>query len=86
MLKQADSPIPVANQVIMLFALTHGYLEKVTVDQVKHYEEQLYDYIETTQSDILDVINTSGELPDHDVLDSILRDFGDIFRSVLDVD
>ena len=86
-LKQAaHSPIPVANQVIMLFALTHGYLEKVTVDQVKHYEEQLYDYIETTQSDILDVINTSGELPDHDVLDSILRDFGDIFRSVLDVD
>ncbi|XJS11736.1 F0F1 ATP synthase subunit alpha [Aerococcaceae bacterium WGS1372] len=86
-LKQpAHSPIPVANQVIMLFALTHGYLEKIKVEQVKHYEEQLYDYIESTQSDLLNVINKTGELPDHEVLDDILREFGEIFHSVIDVE
>lgn len=86
-LKQpAHSPIAVANQVVMLFALTHGYLDKIKVEQVKHYEEQLYDYLETTQSELLNVINKTGELPDQDELDRILRDFGDIFHSIIDVE
>lgn len=86
-LKQpAHSPIPVSKQVIMLFALTRGYLEDVQVDQAKHYEEQLYEYLDTTHSDLLNVINNTGELPDEDELDSILREFGEIFHSIIDVE
>ncbi|MGO4942975.1 F0F1 ATP synthase subunit alpha [Ruoffia tabacinasalis] len=86
-LKQSThSPIPVANQVIMLFALTHGYLENIPVDQVKYYEEQLYDYIETTHSDVLKEIVNTGDLPDQESLDNLLSNFGEMFRTMQTVD
>ena len=86
-LKQpAHSPIPVANQVIMLFALTHGYLENIPVDQVKYYEEQLYDYVETTHSDVLKEIVDTGDLPDQERLDNLLSNFGEMFRTMQTVD
>lgn len=86
-LKQSShSPIPVANQVIMLFALTHGYLENIPVDQVKYYEEQLYDYVETTHSDVLKEIVDTGDLPDQESLDNLLSNFGEMFRTMQTVD
>ena len=86
-LKQpTHSPIPVANQVIMLFALTHGYLENIPVDQVKYYEEQLYDYIETTHSEVLKEIVDTGDLPNQERLDNLLSNFGEMFRTMQTVD
>lgn len=86
-LKQpAHKPMPVSVQVILLFALTHGYLEDIPVEQVKHYEEQLRDYLEATHSDVLSVINQSGELPNEDELDKLLNNFGELFHAMQSVD
>lgn len=86
-LKQpAHKPVPVSVQVILLFALTHGYLEDIPVDQVKHYEEQLRDYLEATHSDVLSVISQSGELPNEDELDKLLNNFGELFHAMQSVD
>jgi len=39
-------PLPVEKQVVILYALTHGFLDSVPVDQILDFEEALYDYFD----------------------------------------
>lgn len=42
-------PLPVEKQVVILYALTHGFLDSVPVDQILDFEEALYDYFDGHQ-------------------------------------
>ena len=46
-------PLPVEKQVVILYALTHGFLDSVPVDQILDFEEALYDYFDSHHEDIL---------------------------------
>ncbi len=62
-LKQKNNaPVEVANQVCILYAVTHGYLADVAVDKISEFEKQLYEFMNQKHSDILDVIRTTGKL------------------------
>ena len=62
-LKQKNNaPVEVANQVCILYAVTHGYLADVAVDKIPEFEKQLYEFMNQKHSDILDVIRTTGKL------------------------
>ena len=62
-LKQKNNaPVEVANQVCILYAVTHGYLADVAVDKIPEFERQLYEFMNQKHSDILDVIRTTGKL------------------------
>ena len=62
-LKQNHSaPVPVENQVCILYAVVHNYLEKVPLQAVKEYETGLYERMAAQSGDVLDAIRTTGNL------------------------
>ena len=62
-LKQAQfSPVPVEEQVVVIFAGVKGYLDGVEVSDVLRFEAALLDTVRSSGTDILDAIRTEKEL------------------------
>ena len=70
-------PLPVEKQVVILYALTHGFLDSVPVDQILDFEEALYDYFDSHHEDIFETIRTTKDLPEESVLDEAIQAFKD---------
>lgn len=70
-------PLPVEKQVVILYALTHGFLDSVPVDQVLDFEEALYDYFDSHHEDIFETIRTTKDLPEESVLNEAIQAFKD---------
>ena len=70
-------PLPVEKQVVILYALTHGFLDSVPVDQILDFEEALYDYFDSHHEDIFEAIRTTKDLPKESVLDEAIQAFKD---------
>jgi F-type H+-transporting ATPase subunit alpha len=64
-LKQGQyQPMPVEEQVAILWVATNGYLDDVPVDQVRAFENQVLEYLRSAHSDILQRIATEKALSD----------------------
>ena len=78
LLKQNQySPMTIAEQVVSIFTGVNGYLDDLEVSQIRDFERDLYDLIKSSHSDLIESINSSGNLDD-DVsakLTSIIEDF-----------
>jgi len=62
-LKQKNnSPKEVAQQVCIIFAVTHGYLTDIPVEKVPEFEKQLEEHMENYHPEILETIRTTGNL------------------------
>ncbi len=62
-LKQKNnSPKEVAQQVCIIYAVTHGYLHGVSVDQVPEFEQRLEEHMNNFHADILEAIRSTGKL------------------------
>ncbi|MTE02893.1 F0F1 ATP synthase subunit alpha [Lactobacillus johnsonii] len=72
-------PLPVEDEVLILYALTHGFLDAIPVPDIQRYELELYDYFASNYNDLLDVIRTTGDLPEEDKLNEALRNFNEGF-------
>ena len=70
-------PLPVEKQVVILYALTHGFLDSVPVDQILDFEEALYDYFDSHHEDIFEIIRTTKDLPEESVLNEAIQAFKD---------
>ena len=70
-------PLPVEKQVVILYALTHGFLDSVPVDQILDFEEALYDYFDSHHEDIFETIRKTKDLPEESVLDEAIQAFKD---------
>jgi F-type H+-transporting ATPase subunit alpha len=65
LLKQnLNSPMPVEEQVVVIFAGANGYADSIPVGDVKRYEADLLDFMRGRYGSILDEIRSTGELPD----------------------
>jgi F-type H+-transporting ATPase subunit alpha len=65
LLKQnLNSPMPVEEQIVVVFAGTKGYLDDIPVKDVKRFETELLDWVRARKSDILEEIRTTKGLPD----------------------
>ncbi|CAB4807907.1 unannotated protein [freshwater metagenome] len=65
LLKQnLNSPMPVEEQVVVIFAGANGYLDAIPVTDVKRYETDLLDFMRGRYSSLLDEIRSTGDLPD----------------------
>lgn len=75
-------PVPVEKQVISIFAATKGYLEDISVKDVKRFEKELLEYIEVNKKDIFDDIRTTKQLGDEVVekIVSVVSEFKDKFK------
>ncbi|HEP1818985.1 TPA: F0F1 ATP synthase subunit alpha [Streptococcus suis] len=70
-------PLPVEKQVLILYALTNGFLDSVPIDDILAFEEELYAYFDLHYDSILDVIRTTKDLPDTDELNAAIQAFKD---------
>jgi len=70
-------PLPVEKQVVILYALTHGFLDSVPVDQILDFEDALYDYFDSHHEDIFETIRTTKDLPEESVLNEAIQVFKD---------
>lgn len=63
LLKQNQySPLTVGEEVLVLYAGTHGYLDEVNVPDVLAYEKQLLAYVHAEKQAVLQALNHTNEL------------------------
>ena len=76
--------MPVQYQVASLFALTHGYLDSVAIDDIADFEAGLNDYLDSNDPDDLNVIKTTGKLPEGDTFENAVKAFANGFTASTD--
>ncbi|WP_408022931.1 F0F1 ATP synthase subunit alpha [Staphylococcus epidermidis] len=75
-LKQGqNNPLPVEHQVLIIFALTKGYLDDIPVQDINRFEEEFDHWAESNATELLNEIRETGALPDADKFDSAITEF-----------
>ncbi|KRM90819.1 F0F1 ATP synthase subunit alpha [Liquorilactobacillus cacaonum] len=75
-------PLVVEKQVLILYALTHGFLDTVPVDDIMRYQGELFAFFDNNHKELLDSIKETGVLPDTAKLDKAISDFAESFQPV----
>ena len=75
-LKQAQNkPLPVENQVLIIYTLTKGYLDDIPTEDITRFESEFNDWAKVNASDLLNEIRTSGALPDDAKFEQAINEF-----------
>ncbi|MCH7874950.1 MAG: F0F1 ATP synthase subunit alpha [Gemmatimonadetes bacterium] len=70
-LKQAQyHPLPVEHQILMIYAVTNGYLDDVEPADIQKWEEDFLDFVDANRADVVSAIRTKRQLDD-DLTDQI---------------
>jgi F-type H+-transporting ATPase subunit alpha len=73
LLKQGlNEPLPIEEQVIVIYAGTRGHVDAIAVDDVRRFERELRAHFRAKYADLLEQIKTTGELPDEAALDKAI--------------
>jgi F-type H+-transporting ATPase subunit alpha len=78
MLKQNQyEPLTVEKEVLIIFAANEGYFDKLAVDQIRSFEQDLFAFAEARHKDLLDEIRAKREISDdlRKKLGAVLEDF-----------
>jgi len=86
LLKQGlNSPMPVEEQVVVIYAGTNGYVDGIPVDDVNRYEDELLAYMGTRHSALMSDIRSSGDV-DGTALQAAVEAFTAQFATSADAD
>jgi F-type H+-transporting ATPase subunit alpha len=83
-LKQPQyQPLGIEKQVIIIYAATNGFLDNVAVEQVRSYETELYQFLETRRAQLLSSLVVKKQIDDQIKADlnQSLKEFGDSFAA-----
>ena len=83
LLKQPQSsPVDTEKQVIIIYAGTNGYLNDIPVSDVKRYDKELFEYIETSGSSVVKDVTGQQKITDdiETALKKVLTDFAKVFK------
>ena len=72
-------PIPVEKQVMILYALTHGFLDDVEVKDIHRFEQELYSYLDAHENEAVKHIIETKDLPATEVMDEVIAAFKKTF-------
>ena len=63
-LKQKNNdPVEVAHQVCIIYAVTHGYLNRISVEKIPEFEDRLFRFLDNSHySSLLSAIRETGKL------------------------
>ncbi|MEB7661071.1 F0F1 ATP synthase subunit alpha [Staphylococcus xylosus] len=70
-----NKPLPVENQVLIIYALTKGYLDDIPVEDITRFEDELNLWAKSNATELLNEIKTSGALPKDDAFESAINEF-----------
>ena len=76
------APLPVEKQILIIYAGNRGFLDEFEVEQIKEYEEKLYEFFEKEQATLLKKIAEKSEISaDMDeAISSALKEFNPRFK------
>jgi F-type H+-transporting ATPase subunit alpha len=78
-LKQPQyEPVPVENQVAILWVVTNGYLDDVPTNRIRDFEQRFYRFLESDRPDVLKTLAAKPELTD-EIVDA-LREATESFK------
>jgi len=83
-LKQGQyEPMPVENQVAVLYALSAGFLDDVAVEKVKEWENDFQKYLKSSAKEVLGLIAKEKELNEGVIkkLEVVIKDFKDVYQN-----
>jgi F-type H+-transporting ATPase subunit alpha len=83
-LKQPQyEPLPVERQVTIIFAGTNGYLDAIPVSEVRNFETELYQFIESRHPQVFTGIRDRKQLDDQlkSALDAAVKEFAGDFAA-----
>ena len=75
-------PQPVEEQVVQIFAGTHGFLDSLPAESIERYQKELLSWIKAERASILADIVSKGKIDDtlESQLEDALKAFGEIFE------
>src|SRR5687767_15359976 len=82
-LKQPQyQPMPVENQVLVIWAASNGYADDVAVEDVRTFEAELLKFVENAHPGVLQAIREKKSLTDEitEELNQVLSDFKDMWK------
>jgi F-type H+/Na+-transporting ATPase subunit alpha len=74
-----NSPVPVEEQVVAIYAATNGFVDDVAVADVRRFEAELMTHFRATNADLLAEIRDTKVLPDSARLDAAINSFKAVF-------
>jgi F-type H+-transporting ATPase subunit alpha len=86
------SPMPVEEQVIVIYTVTNGYLDELPVDNLGRFEEEYLNFVDSNYAEVKEEIVESGELTDElkEKLNEMVKEFKDMFQvqknTIVDMD
>ena len=59
--QKINAPVDVAHQVCIIYAVTNGYLNNLTLEDIPEFEQQLFNLMDTRYYEALQAIRTTGK-------------------------
>ena len=79
-LKQPQfAPVPVEEQVLAIYAVTHGLFDDIPAESISRAEGELREFVRVRHAHLLDTIKRTGKLPDAGALEEAISAFKDSF-------
>jgi F-type H+-transporting ATPase subunit alpha len=79
-LKQDESdPYPVEDQVVVIFAVTRGLMDKIPVPKIRDFEKKLLEYLKESHPEILKSIATKKVIENETALESVIKEYVDAY-------
>jgi F-type H+-transporting ATPase subunit alpha len=88
-LKQGQyQPMPVENQVCVIFAATEGHLDTIEVGRLRRWERGFHDFLGTQHEGVLSGIRDGGELTDEITADLVaaIEEYNKIFAAEVEAE
>ncbi len=75
--QELHKAMEVEHQVLILYALTKGYLDDVEVNDIKNFEADLVNYVNSSDlgKEVYNIINETHDLPKGNEIDQLLVEF-----------
>ena len=84
LLKQPlNSPMPVEEQVVSIYAGTSGALDDIPATEVRRFEQELLEWMRTRHAGLLSAVRDTGALPEGDALEAAVAEFKASFTASL---
>ncbi|MEH7107586.1 MULTISPECIES: F0F1 ATP synthase subunit alpha [Bacillaceae] len=74
-------PLPVEKQVMILYALTRGFLDDIPLQDIRRFESEFHNWMDLNRKELLDQIVTTKDLPSDDDLSDAINTFKKTFAT-----
>ncbi|MGX7052370.1 F0F1 ATP synthase subunit alpha [Leuconostoc palmae] len=68
-------PMPVQHQVVVLYALTHGYIDDIAIEDIQRFQDELIAYVDANAADLFNTIVETKNLPEESAMNSAIEAF-----------